>query len=122
MSHKYIHEDLNKMINKYFDNKKENGLHTENYKRCIFRHKGDSIKFACLNGNINIIKHLMNQTTSDLSFFGFYCACAHKNFELMNFFLGNTSDVDEMINHAIIDYGEILNEFFDKSINKNIVK
>lgn len=120
MSHNYIHYDLNNMIKKYFDNKKEKATYTENYRRCIYRHNDGCFVKACEKGNINIIKHLMNQTIKDLTFDGFILACIDKNFELMNFFLGHTSDVDELINKTIkTGFSNILNEFFDKSLIKH---
>lgn len=59
MSDKYVHYDLNNIINKYFDNLNTRSNFTENYNRCINENKFDRFSQSCFQGNINIVNDLI---------------------------------------------------------------
>src|SRR4051812_10810708 len=60
MSYKYVHKDLEGLIQRFFDSIDENPVFTENYQEC---READKINFchACQQGNIEIVNLIIDK-------------------------------------------------------------
>lgn len=124
MSGKYIHEDLNNMINKYSDNINNPAIETENYKRCqaIDPSKtgwiyGDYVYVYC--NSVEIAKLMIKK--GDIEYKRrFYNACENGYIDIVELLIDipNVSDCLCVMNAIDNGYLEILKLLMERPIKK----
>lgn len=94
MSNKYIHYDLHRLIEKYFDTKDIDPIETENYQRCFTEpniHDHDLYDECIRQGNLNFINYFFDKDDNFNNIYrinwGLEYVCRIEKIELIDFFI-----------------------------------